>query len=164
MKKHRNTANRKAKRNKSAPGMDPDQKRRDFLKLIRNGTIGLAAVGGIGFFSVRAVNATMSEQNLNRLGKGRPTIVQIHDPQCPLCTALQRVTRKALRDFEDSDMQFLVADVSTEKGIAFAARYGAPIVTLLFFDKTGKLVKTLNGPQKRDFLTQAFADHLEAHG
>lgn len=163
MKKQRKAVNRKTKRMK--PESDkPDQPRRDFMKLARNGAIGLAVFGGVGIFSVRAVRATMAEQNLSRVGKGRPVIVQIHDPQCALCTALQRVTRKALRDFDEAEMPYLVADIRTEKGSAFASKYGVPHVTLLLFDKAGRLVRTLNGPQERSFLTQVFSDHFEAHG
>ena len=164
MKKQRKTASRKSKRTKSDTSPEVDQPRRSFLKLARNGGIGLAVIGGVSFFSVRAVRATMAEQDLTRVGNGRPSIVQIHDPQCPLCTALQRVARKALRNFDEGDVTYLVADIRTQEGSAFAARYGVPHVTLLLFDGRGTLVRTLNGPQERDYLTQVFTDHLEAHG
>ena len=36
------------------------------------------------------VEATIREGDLSQIGNGTPTVVQIHDPQCPRCVALVR--------------------------------------------------------------------------
>ena len=70
-------------------GMD----RRQMLRWLRNGAIGVPVVGVAGLFSVRSVQATMCEHDLTKIGKGSPAIVQIHDPTCQLrncfCGALE---------------------------------------------------------------------------
>ena len=168
MKKKRKTTKPQAKQNVASTNtqIDTDTQigRRKFLRYAVNGAIGLAVLGGIGVLSVNSVRATIAEQDLTQLGIGRPTVVQIHDPQCSLCTALQREARKALKNFEKGEIDFLVANINTEKGAAFAARYGVPHVTLLLFDASGKLVQTLRGPQDRDFLKGVFKDLVAAHG
>ncbi|MFK7752864.1 MAG: TlpA family protein disulfide reductase [Sedimentitalea sp.] len=135
--------------------------KRDTLKLLRMGALGAVAVGGAGFFSVRGVRATAAEHDLTQLGGGRPTVVQIHDPQCPTCTALQRQTRKALRSFDEDQIGYLVANIKTVEGATFARRYGVPHVTLLLFDGQGRLETTLSGPHQADALRLAFQDHLD---
>jgi len=90
---------------------------------------GASVVAGIGLFSVNAVQATVAEHDLTRVGTGTPTIVQIHDPQCSLCTALQRETRRALRDLPEGALTYLIANIRNEDGAAFANRHGQPHVT-----------------------------------
>ncbi len=138
--------------------------RRDVLRLARNGAIGALVVGGAGVWTVRSVQAMVAERDLTRVGQGKPTIVQVHDPQCPTCTALQRQTRKALRQFGECDMVYLVADITQAEGGAFARRYGVPHVTLLLFDGQGRLQNTLHGMQSRAALEPVFARHVAAHG
>ena len=61
--------------------------------------------GGGGWYLVSEVRATIAEQDLSRIGNGIPAVVQIHDPQCPRCLALQRETRKAMSGFADDELQ-----------------------------------------------------------
>lgn len=152
------------KKQAQAAKASPEPTRRATLKHIRNGAIALGVFGVVGVFSVRGVRATIAEQNLERIGKGTPTVVQIHDPQCSLCTALQRQTRRALRSFEDGQIEYLVANITTPEGSALARRHGVPHVTLLLFDGEGNLESVLNGPRQADKLRTAFAAHLANHG
>ena len=158
MKKKRKPAARKSQTSGSAPAAAPQ--RRDVLRLARNGTIVLALTGGIGVLSVNAVRATVAESDLTRIGQGIPTIVQIHDPQCSLCTALQRETRKALKSFDDDQLIYLVANITSTEGAGFAAKHGVQHVTLLLIDADGKVMEVLQGPRQRAELRRAFARHI----
>lgn len=121
---------------------------------------GVAVVAGVGVFSVNAVQATAAEHDLSRIGTGTPAIVQIHDPQCSLCTALQRETRKALRGIPDDQLTYLVANIRNNEGAAFANRHGQPHVTLLLLDGAGQVQQVINGVQDRGLLRDAFTAHL----
>ena len=136
--------------------------KRDVLRLFRNGAVGLAAVGGVGYFGTRSVLATIAEHDLTRIGQGKPTIVQIHDPQCPTCLSLQKATRRALRCFGECDFVYLVANIKTDEGGALANRHGVPHVTLLVFDAEGELTETIHGLRTRDELKDIFQGHTQA--
>jgi hypothetical protein len=83
--------------------------------------------------------------------------VQVHDPQCTSCQELQRETRAALKTFDDDELDYVVANIKSTEGAAFANSYGAPHITLLLFDGEGELRSTLNGIRPRDELEGAFA-------
>ena len=146
----------KVRRKASKAPAQPAPTRRDMLKLARNGALGAAALGGVGWFSVSAVRATAAEADLTRIGKGKPVIVQVHDPQCPMCTQLQRETRKALKCFEECDVVYLVANVKGPEGQAFAGIHGVSHVTLVLFDADGTRQQILNGVRSRDELKPIF--------
>ena len=110
------------------------------------------------------MQATICEADLTKIGKGRPAVVQVHDPNCSLCQQLQRQTRKALKSFDDDAVRFLVADINTARGSAFAARYGVPHVTLLLFDGAGEMVQIVRGPSDADSLRDIIGAHLAARG
>ncbi len=103
----------------------------------------------------------MHEHDLSRVGNGRPTVVQIHDPQCSLCLALQTETRKALKMLDDDALDYVVANIRSEKGQTFANRYGVQHVTLLLFDGRGELQDVLQGQRGSYQLKAAFEDLLE---
>ncbi|QMU56969.1 MAG: hypothetical protein GKR98_01370 [Boseongicola sp.] len=152
-------AKKQIKANQQATGAETS--RRDFLRLSRNGLIGVGAVGGIGWWAVSGVRATAAEHDLSRIGRGRPAVVQVHDPQCAQCTALQRNTRRALRCYDDDDFVYLVASIKTEAGQMFASRFGVPHVTLMLFDGLGELEQVLNGVRDRDQLKPHFTTLIE---
>lgn len=136
--------------------------RRDVMKIMRNGGLGLAAIGGAGYWASGSFRAYAAEHDLTRVGQGSPVVVQIHDPQCPTCTALQKQTRAALETFEECGLVYLVADIKTSEGAAFAARFGVPHVTLLFFNGEGERLRTVNGMHSRAQLEPMFAQLKEA--
>ncbi|WP_338549246.1 thioredoxin family protein [Roseovarius phycicola] len=117
---------------------------------------GVVVLGGATLFGTRSVLAKVAERDLTRLGQGVPTVVQVHDPQCPTCNALQSQTRQALKGFGQDELQYLVADIKTQEGQSFAGRYGVPHVTLLLFDGEGNLVETLQGMRPAAELRPAF--------
>ncbi len=140
------------------------ESRRKFLRLARNAAIALPVLVGATVFSVQSVQATICEADLTKIGRGKPSVVQVHDPNCSLCQQLQRQTRKALKSFDDEAVTFLVADINTAEGGAFAARFGVPHVTLLLFDGAGEMVQIVRGPSDTDSLRQIIGAHLDGHG
>jgi hypothetical protein len=138
--------------------------RRDMLRYVRNGAISVAAVAGAGYIGRGWFLGFQEEHDLSRLGQGMPAVVQIHDPQCPICTSLQRETRAALEQFDDGEMLYLVADIKQAKGAAFAAQHNVPHVTLLLFDGQGEVSQVLRGMRNRSELSTILAAHFEAHG
>lgn len=120
-------------------------------------------LAGGTIFGVSAVRATVHEQDVSRVGQGVPSIVQIHDPNCSLCNALQKETRKALKAVGPGRLDYIVANIRTDEGIRFAASHGQPHVTLMLMDPAGNPVHILNGPQDRDDLTRIFAEHADAY-
>ncbi len=139
--------------------------RRDFMSNVGYGALGVAIVGGGSWFFVEEVRATMRESDLTQIGNGIPAVVQIHDPQCSQCAALQRESREALCEMAGSgQLQFLVADIRTTKGRQFAASHNVGHVTLLLFDANGRRRGVLSGPNTSETLTGVFERHLERYG
>jgi len=172
MKRQSKQRNRKPRRlRKSSPSAeletdvaDAQPSRRAFLRKLRNGGIAALILGGGGWFGVRDVQATMRERDLTRIGNGMPTVVQIHDPQCPTCIALQREARDAVCEVGEARLQFLVANIRTAEGRDLARRHRVGHVTLLLLDGSGRRQSILTGPRKRDQLAGAFRDHVARYG
>lgn len=124
---------------------------------------GLAAGfgGGAVFFGARSVKARMAEADLSRIGQGVPAVVQVHDPTCPLCAALQKQARRAMRSFEEDELVFLVADQTTQTGRAFAQQFGVSHVTLVLLDGDGAYVQTLQGVRPSAELLPVFSGLTE---
>lgn len=134
--------------------------RRGFGKTFAAYAVGGAAVlGGAALFA-RDFKAKVKEQDLSVIGSGKPTIVQIHDPQCSMCTALQKQTRRALRAFDDEDVYYRVANIQTDVGAVFQQTVGQPHVTLMLYNRNGRHVHTINGVVPAAELTEAFSKYL----
>ena len=165
MKKQRKNSNRRSRRSQAAAPPNetagPNAARRRFLKLARNAAIGAALLGGTGYVFAQNVLTAMHEHDLERIGNGRATVVQIHDPQCSLCLALQRETRAAFKMMDGADLDYVVANIRSEKGRSFANSHGVQHVTLLLFDDTGKLRDVLQGQHGSYQLKSAFEDLLK---
>ncbi len=151
----RKKAQQKARQEEVA---QPD--RRKLLSFARTGALSLGAVGIFGYFGTRAVQGGLYERDLSRLEAGKPSIVQIHDPSCPTCNALQKEARRALSCFGECELQFLVADIKTDEGAAFAAFHNVPHVTLMLFDASGDLQQVLTGLRTEEELKPIFEAHL----
>ncbi len=134
--------------------------RRDVLRKLRNGGIAVAVLGGGGWFAVRDVQATIREHDLSRIGNGTPSVVQIHDPNCSICIALQKESRAAVENIEGGGLQFLVANIRDAKGKKLATQNGVGHITLLLFDGKGKRQEILRGPNDRDTLESTFRQFL----
>lgn len=135
--------------------------RRKLFKQFRNGALLAAALGGGSFYIGSGVLAGIQEADLTKIGNGIPTIVQIHDPQCPTCRALQREARLALEQFEEGELQYLVANIRKDNGRALADRHKVEHVTILLLDGNGRRIEVITGPTKKPYLEAAFRRHLE---
>ncbi|MEO9876774.1 MAG: hypothetical protein ABJM26_22115 [Anderseniella sp.] len=156
--KSRKPSAKKSKPASQAAAPEPvDTGRRGFISSMRNGAIGLVAVGGLGAFVVHLYQSTSHEHDLSRVGNGTASVVQIHDPQCQLCLALQKKTRQALASLDGDKPGYVIADIRTDRGLQFANKHGVKHVTLLLFDKAGKLQQVINGQRGSGELRQAFA-------
>jgi hypothetical protein len=134
--------------------------RRKFLNSMSNGALVVAATAGAGWYFVDEVCATTMEHDLTRIGNGIPAVVQIHDPECAICTALQKEAREAVSNFDSDKLQFLVANIRQTKGRNLAIKHGVRHITLLLFDGKGNRKGILRGPNTAEFLTDAYRSYL----
>lgn len=144
---------------RSAPAAKP-QSRREFLVSLRNWAIIGGIVGIGGWYTASQVRAGIREQDLSRIGTGVPTIVQIHDPGCPQCRALQIETREALERFDPGAVNYVVANIRGTEGRTFADSHGVGHVTLVLFDEVGRRVGVIQGTRSSAALTEAFQRYL----
>lgn len=133
-----------------------NEDKRNTLKSLRNYGLTAVVVAGAGTYLYQAYQADLEERDLTKIGKGKASIVQIHDPNCPVCNALQKATRAALSNVESEKLQYLVANIKTAQGQQFANQHNVPHVTLLLFDKRGKLENILQGVRQEEELTTVF--------
>ena len=144
--------------NATAPA---DENKRRTLSFLTKSATGLCLAGGTGAYFYTAYQNDLAERDLSKIGNGKPAIVQIHDPNCPMCNALQKNARSALSNFEDGDLEYLVANIRTNKGRQFANQHNVPHVTLLLFNKRGRLENVLQGVRGEDELVTVFKQLLK---
>lgn len=89
-------------------------------------------------------NNKQIEYDLSVIGNGTATVVQVHDPSCQLCRRLNRNLNRVKDDFK-ADIQFKIANLASDEGRQFAQRHRVEHVTLMFFNKRGQRVNTLQG-------------------
>lgn len=154
-----------ADRHHPAPDDQPaDPGRRAFFEFAKGWGIAAVGAGAVGWYLVDDMMATARELDLSTLGNGIPAVVQIHDPNCPVCRALQKEARDAMSGFDDSELQFLVANIKHEDGRDLARAHDVPHVTLLLFDGGGERRLTLRGSNTADNLRDVFRRHVDRYG
>ena len=163
MKKQRKPVPARKKPAAAEPAQTAPPSRRQMLLYLRNGAIGVAALSVGGWGAAHAYQTHVERHDLSVIGNGIATVVQIHDPQCPTCRALQKETLRAARSFDDDVLQVRVANIRTAEGRAMANGYGVPHVTLLLFDGAGEMQTVLSGPNNRNFLRAQFSAHIARH-
>lgn len=131
--------------------MLPSMSRRNALRAAVASVVVVGAGTAIHRHDVQARDL----HDLSAIGDGKPAVVQIHDPSCPLCRRLMGATRKAIEDFPS--VAYRVADITTDEGKSFQTKYDVPNVTLLLFDEQGSHLETLNGVRDADELRELFA-------
>lgn len=154
--KRKNTKQKSPSGNKNIS--DDAYKKRKFKRDIRRAIVGgliLVSLVGGGMLWVDRYKATMAdERDLSNIGNGVAAIVQVHDPDCPLCQKLMKNTRAALRGYDD-EVQFRIADLSTGAGRKFQRNHhNVPNVTLVFFDGSGKFRWVLSGVSEVEKIEQ----------
>jgi hypothetical protein len=131
----------------------------------RNRTV---AIGAVGALVVLATGAGLYMYNrgedqvrdLSAVGRGVPAVVQVHDATCPICSELRANVERIDHGFSEDELLIRVADVHTDAGVEFAARYTtARRATLLFIDGDGELVDVHTGALEPADLELLFARH-----
>ena len=138
--------------------------RRRFLISARNWGVAAFAVGGTGWFVADGFAKTAQELDLSTLGNGIPAVVQIHDPECPKCLALQREARDAVCEIGEHQLQYKVANIRQPSGRKLANEHGVSHVTLLLMDGKGNRTMILRGENTSENLAYVFEDHVEKYG
>lgn len=169
MGKHRNKSPRKSKIQAGAtamPAIAPVRKaasgysRRSVLRIARNVAIATVAVSASGWAVASQIDDHCQFHDLTVIGNGIPTVVQIHDPQCPTCRRLRQEAIEAGRHFAASELQVRVANIRTDEGRRLADRHGVPHVTLLLFDGDGQVRRVIQGLNDSGYLRVAFEAHV----
>ncbi len=121
---------------------------------IKNTIIGSVFLALIGTAVALHSKVREGERDVSVIGNGTPTVVQIHDPNCQLCLRLKSNLDSVKGEFKDN-IQFKTVNIAASKGRNFAAKYRVPHVTLLFFDKRGERVNTLQGVTPKEEIRTA---------
>jgi hypothetical protein len=125
--------------------------RRKFLeKAITIG--GVILVSGVGYAAYRIRSNNIYD--LDVIGNGSFTVVQIHDPGCDSCKMLLANVESIHSEFKD--IQFRVVNILYEDGAKFANQYNAKKTTLLIFNPDGELIDKLEGIFPPDNLRKRF--------
>jgi thioredoxin-like negative regulator of GroEL len=103
----------------------------NYAKIVKRCLITLCFLGVIAVPVIAYAQQSEIEHDLSALGKGTPTVVQIHDPNCQLCQQLKSNIGKLKGEFKD-DIQFKTANIMTKKGKCFANKHNIPHVTYCF--------------------------------
>ena len=100
------------------------------------------------------LNNQKEQQDLSVIGNGKATVVQIHNPSCRLCRQLKGNLDAVKGDFVNH-VQFKTTMIVKQEGRAFADHHGVEHITLLFFDKQGKRVNTIEGVSSKTEIKNA---------
>jgi thioredoxin-like negative regulator of GroEL len=111
-----------------------------------------AAVVIAAIVAVVALTSQPGYSGFDVLGK-QPAIVQVFLPGWPNCAQLKRVV-DALRQEFHGRVAFVLADLNTPEGLAFANRHGVGNTTLVFLAADGKRLETLVGIQEEGALRE----------
>jgi len=153
---------KRQKRKRTAGTAQAATGRRSLMLRLRTYGLLAALVAAVGWWVIRDVGASLDEHDLARIGNGVPAVVQVHDPNCPVCRGLMREARSAMQSFDGDELQFLVADLTRDAGAKLALEHGVGKVTLLLFDADGSYRTTLSGPNRADDLVRAFRQHIDS--
>ena len=162
-KKTRAEANSSGAESARAQQTSPIRKmdRRTLLQNIGLGAGAIVLAGAGGAYIFHDISATARETDLSRIGNGTPAVVQIHDPNCPKCAALQTAARSAMEGFGEDELIFMIANIKTEEGRRLAQANNVPHITLLFLDGNGRRRAALSGVRSSDELKVAFQGHAD---
>lgn len=98
-------------------------------------------------------------RDLTQIGKGKNVVVQVHDHNLVGSVDLMETLNKVRPEYATS-VEFVIADLLTPEGQAFATSHNVGSVTLVFFAPDGTQRGAIMGAQNvdvlRDRINQAF--------
>ena len=101
------------------------------------------------------------ERDLNVIGKGIPTLIQVHDESCPSCRQLRSSVNAVIDEFPE--IQYKIADLNSPEGFKFASRHQVQKITLMYFDAKGKKLDVVSNLQSKDEV-RSFIKHVNQTG
>lgn len=128
------------------------------MKMVKTSTItaaALVAILALGYFVTKGVVKPVST-DLSVIGQGRPALVLAYENFSPTGgEALDRL-RQVRAEF-DSRLHFVVADLGSPQGLAFANRFGLADGEAVFLEPDGQPLQVIRIPGDE----QALRTHLE---
>ncbi len=120
---------------------------------------GLAALAAVGYFLILGVGKPIGT-DLSVVGQGRPALVLAHENFMPAGGEAVNRLRSIRSDYE-ARLDFVVADVGTPSGRAFADRHGLVDGRAVFLERDGRPLRTTGIPEDerelRDLLDSGLA-------
>lgn len=93
--------------------------------------------------------------DLSKIGNGKYAVVQTFDKNTVQSEELMDTVNTVRKEFEPRGVEFLVADMGTERGRRFTQSHGVSSATLLIFAPDGRLLRTLTEKQDSASLRRA---------
>jgi len=141
-------------KNKKHKQQAKKKKTTNIKKILAKIAIGLAFFGILAVAFTAYSHSNQKKYDTSVIGNGVATVVQIHDANCQLCRQLKSNLDSVKGDFKGK-VQFKIANIKSYKGKRFAAQHKVGHVTLLFFNKRGRLVNTLRGVSQKKVIRTA---------
>ena len=116
----------------------------------------LATLAAVGYFLATGSGKPISA-DLSVIGQGKPTLVLAYENFSPTGGEALNRLRRIQSDFE-SRLEFVVADLGTPHGRAFAERHEFHNAQALFLSQDGQALQVTGIPED----DQELRDHLEA--
>ncbi|WP_290653202.1 hypothetical protein [Aquisalimonas sp.] len=113
-------------------------------------TTALGIIGASAFFIMALLPDEGLSTDLSQVGQGKPVAVLTFETAHPASmSVMDRIAE--FRSEGGDEIDFLVADLGTPDGDAFARRHGAPGPgVLIFFDAAGQRQRSLDVPQSSE--------------
>lgn len=126
---------------------NPATKRNIWPKLITLALVILTAI-----IAVSLLPRGFSEDT-SLIGQGTNVLLVVHDSNT-LQSGETMAAMNEIRDDYAGRLEFIVADIKTPEGKAFADKHGLQPTALVFFSATGENLQTLYSPQTGESLRQ----------
>lgn len=123
-------------------------------------TVSLVAIMAIGYFVQMSVGKSISS-DLSVIGQGKPALVLAYENYSPAGGEALNRLRQVKSDY-DSRIDFIVADLSTPQGQAFANRYQLFDGQAIFLKLNGKPLQVTGIPADEQELRLRLESKLSA--
>ncbi|SFP51941.1 hypothetical protein SAMN05216419_100541 [Nitrosomonas cryotolerans] len=90
-------------------------------------------------------------QDVSQIGKGTNAVVLVHDNNI-IQSGETMAAMNEIRDIYTARIEFIIADIKTPSGKAFADTYALSPTALTFFSADGEKLQTLYSPQTGETL------------